>query len=165
MSATSSEADAAGGARADWAHVAMVLAIALFCAWYLWDATRASASADNLLLIAPAAVLGILMSLGIAWSEVRRGWRHAPTTAAGSGVGGRKDVRTVVFIGLMALYVVGLAYWPFDLATFLFTAASLYALGERRWLFVVVFSATLTVALMACLTALLPGTLPLLLPL
>jgi hypothetical protein len=162
MSGTSNEAAPAGAARTDWGHVAMVLAIALFCAWYLFDAVLASASADNLLLIAPSAVLGILLALGIAWSELRRGWRHAPAEGTNAT---RKTRRTGVFIVLMALYVAGLAYGPFDLATFLFAVAALVALGERRWLFVLVFAAVLTVAVMACLTALLPGTLPLLLPL
>jgi hypothetical protein len=142
----------------------MLLAIVLFCAWYLADAVRASAGTENLLLIAPAAVLGMLLSLGILAGELRRARRPAEGPAAAAG-NGAKDRRTLVFVGLMALYVAGLAYGPFDLATFLFAAASLLALGERRWIFVIVFSAVLTVALMACLTALLPSSLPLLLPL
>ncbi len=163
MSGTTTPAGPAAAARTDRGHLAMVLVIALFCLWYLVDAARASATVDNLLLIAPTALLGLVLCLVLAVAELRKGRAgEAGSAPAGSSLALR---RTIAFMGLMALYVAGLTWGPFDLATAIFIAAALFALGERRWWFILVISVVTTVVLLACLAALVPGSLPMLLPL
>lgn len=150
--------------RADRGHVALVSAIVALSAWYLVDAARASPTAENLLLIAPAAVLSCLLGLGILWRELRNAGDCTDDGRSATGPD-RSERQTALFMALMVLYVIGLATIPFDVATVLFSVAALFALGERRWPFLAGFSAALTVFVMAALSLLMPGSVPMLLPL
>ena len=154
----------ASSPRADRGHVALVLAIVTLSAWYLVDAARASPTAENLLLIAPAALLSCLLGLGILWGDLRKG-SHRTENGRLAGGPDRSERQTALFMALMVLYVIGLATIPFDVATLLFAVAALFTLGERRWPFLVGFSAALTVFVMAALSLLMPGSVPMLLPL
>lgn len=147
-----------------WGHVALVLGIGGLCVWYLADAARASPSVENLLLIGPAATLVILIGAGIIWAEFRKGLARPAAVKTLTGQD-RAGLRTAAFMALMVAYVIGLALIAFDVATVLFAAASLYALGERRILFLGGFAVTFTVLVMGALSLLIPSGVPMLLPL
>src|SRR5690606_12737764 len=108
----------------------------------------ASASIENLMLIAPAAaiVLGLCLLLALA---AILGRHRANTTILPSRLA--EERVTLTFIALFVAYVAGLAYVAFDLSTFLFVLISLLLLGERKRLlaigYAVVFAWLTTLAL------------------
>ena len=132
--------------RVDWAHLALVAGIAAFCLWFWFDARSASSDVQNLLVIQPAAILALALCAVIAFGAVR-----AEPDAAGpeSGTAARpgREWRGVLVAVLLGLYVLALVPVGFDVATFVFLAAGMYLLGERRPVFLVGYSAVFAAAM------------------
>ncbi|MBI3044417.1 MAG: tripartite tricarboxylate transporter TctB family protein [Betaproteobacteria bacterium] len=125
--------------RVEGGHLAFVGAIAAFCVWYWLDARAASTNVQNLLLIQPAAFLALALCVAIAAGTVKADRPDASAEPPGAAPSAR-DGRGLVVAGLLVLYVAVLLYIGFEVATFAFLAGSMYALGERRPVFLVVFS-------------------------
>lgn len=120
-----------------------------FIGWYLWNSATASATFENLLLVGPVGVLGLGLVLFIA-AQTLLGNRVPPVTAGipqRMPVGRTRDAIAVIIAFL--IFVAALPIIGFDVATFLFMAAVLVYLGERR----IVWVAGLSLAIAAGLTA------------
>jgi hypothetical protein len=142
-------------------HLGFVVVLGIFVGWYLWSSAAASASFENLILVGPVSVVGlVLVAIIIAQTIFQK---NTTPTAAGAipdrlPVGRTRDAIAViiaflVFVG--ASPVIG-----FDLSTFFFMAASMWYLGERRIVWIVGLSLAvavlLTVGALASLTYPLP---------
>jgi Na+-driven multidrug efflux pump len=136
--------------RIDWGHVAFVLFIAGTVAWYFADAYRASGSIKNMILIAPASGLALLLCAIILVQDFRQALAAPPESAprpkaegkpAAATKEGRHDARrAIAFIVVFGLYVGLLEVIGYDVATVLFIAAAMVMNGERRVLPIVGFS-------------------------
>lgn len=125
-----------------WGHFALLAGIAAFTLWYWQDARRASSDIQNLLLIQPAAILALALCAMIVIGALRQ--RADETHATESGSWRSRHGRGIAVALLLAAYVVALVPVGFDVATFVFLAAAMYALGERRTLFLAGYSALLS---------------------
>ena len=129
----------------DWEHLFLLAAILAFVGWYLWDATVASPTFSNLILIAPVGAVAIVLCFYIASAEITG--RHAllQTDAPGQSETGAAAVqsrfrtgsfRTIALLmSFFALFVMAIPYAGFDIATFFFMVATLWLLGERSIFF------------------------------
>lgn len=159
--------------KAALGHVILLLIFGCGLAWYAWDTWSASAKMSNTVLILPAALVGLLLIAGLLVRELRR-FSQAPDlperardTEVSSGEEtekdrAREDVRiSVILMVLLALYVGFMNRIGLDLATFLYIAASLVALDERRPLVIVAYSLGFTVVALGAMgqLILLPDTL------
>lgn len=156
-----------GGKRAlDWEHLFFLAFILAFLAWYLTDATLASPTFSNLILVAPVGAIGAILALYIGAGEIldhRAAAEPAPTAdSAGAAVPTLSRFRTgslgtvALLMALFGLFVAAIPYLGFDLATFIFTIATLWLLGERRIIFTLSLalgmSAGISVAALTLLT-------------
>ncbi len=127
------------GPQVQWGHVAAVLAMTGFIVWFLNDSWSRSARPQNLMLILPVAAVSVLVGLSILAGTLVRYLR---------GTGDERlqpvDVRIPGFMLLVAVYVAGLLYTGFDVATFVFVLGCLWLLGERNHLLAVGYAAALT---------------------
>ncbi len=129
----------------DWEHVFFLVTILAFLVWYLWDATAASPTFTNLILIAPVGALAVILALYIGSIEIfgHHGMpKDAPVgkveTVAGNAPSRFRagSVGTITLLmGCFGLFVAAIPYLGFDVATFGFIVATLWLLGERRVLF------------------------------
>jgi putative tricarboxylic transport membrane protein len=154
----------------DWEHLCFLAALVAFVAWYLCDAIAASPTFSNLILIAPAGILAVALALYIAATEI------LPLRPR---VGAAADIETAppaepsrfrqgslgtiaLLMGLFGLFVAAIPYAGFDVASFAFTAATLWLLGERRILFGLLLAlglaASVSIAALALLTVPMPMT-------
>lgn len=116
-----------------------------FLAWYLWDATAASPTFSNLILIAPVGAAALILLLYIGTAEITgcdgvpkmspSDQNELPAEAAPSRfrAGSRRTI--ALLMGLFGLFVAAIPYLGFDAASFLFVVATLWLLGERRVIF------------------------------
>ena len=101
----------------DWEHIFFLAAVLIFLVWYLSDATVASPTFSNLILIAPVGAIAAVLVFYIGTIAL-----------------------LMVFFGL---FVAAIPYAGFDVATFVFVIATLWLLGERS----VVFMLTLALGI------------------
>jgi hypothetical protein len=142
-------------------HLGFVLVLGLFVGWYLWTSVAASATFENLLLVGPVGVVGlVLVAIVIVQTVVQKN-----TTPAAAGaipdrmpVGRTRDAIAVI-IAFLA-FVATTSIVGFDLATFLFMAAVMWYLGERRIVWIVGLSLAVAVLLTAGALATLTYPLP-----
>lgn len=110
----------------------VLLAVALFIIWYLFDAYKALASIENLILIGPIAVF----TLGLCATEFIRYLRE--DEIENSKKESIRDVlpAMVIFMG----YILSLEFLGFDIGTTLFTAIFLKVHGEKSWKMILIYS-------------------------
>lgn len=127
--------------RMDWGHVAVVLGIALGIALYLANAMQASSRVGNLVLILPASVLGLILCVIILASIVRDAV-HAVKSGepAPEAEPLYERMRPILMLALFALYILLLPVLGMDLGSVIFIALALIANGERRPVFIAVYS-------------------------
>jgi hypothetical protein len=106
--------------------LALIAAFAIFVVWYLRACVVAAPTTENLLLILPVAGAAIVLIAIVAAGIVRESAQSVTATAK------PWTRRTASVIVAFALYVIALPFAGFDVATFVFVAALLPALGERR---------------------------------
>lgn len=144
--------------RTDWEHVFFLAVILGFLVWYLWTATVASPTFSNLILIAPVGAAAGILLLYIGSTEIVGHKAVAEATAFGQ-VATAADASPsrfragslttiVLLMCLFSLFVAGIPYVGFDVATFFFVLAALWLLGERR----VVSSLSLALGISAALS-------------
>ena len=157
--------------RTDWEHLLFLAAILLFLVWYLWTATAASPTFSNLILIAPVGAVAATLLMYIGATEilgrraVLRGGGAGSETAAAETAPSRFRAGSLMTVMLLmvlfALFVVGIPYVGFDLATFFFVIATLWLLGERRVIFTLSLALGIAAALSVAALTLLTFPMPL----
>lgn len=102
--------------------------------WYLIDAYRASATTENLLLILPAGIVVIGLSLWILVTSLlnKESAEPVPEKEKEEEKKEKKEVSIIGAMMILAGYVLSMNYIGFDVATFLFIAALMFLQGERR---------------------------------
>ena len=145
--------------RVDLPQTLFATAIAAFCACYLLNARAASSDVQNMLLIEPAAIAGLILSALIVRDTIRL--EPAGTMVAGAPLD-RPGARVVGSMVLLGAYVFSMAKIGFDLATYLYILANLILLGERRILVLVVLPLAFAAAIVYGLSAISSIPLPLL---
>lgn len=160
--------------QCDWGHIGFLIALLLVIAFYLVDAAIASRKAENLMMILPVSLIGIGICLwqirlsiaprssdpNTAQQSARNDPSAAPDTtnaAAESAIQrGLFKYRVPIFMGLLGLYLVGLIYVAFDLATFLFIWLSLVLQGERRKVLAFMYALLFALGVTWCLKLMVP---------
>ena len=134
------------------------LALAFAFAGYALDVTAKARGATDWMMILPAAGIGLLAlaaSLIEDWREAARS--PEPEIAPEDRVQTRN---ALVFMGVLAAYVMAIPYAGFDVATFVFLATALLVQGERRPLVVAGFALLTTLAVVWAFVSLLAVSLP-----
>jgi len=113
-----------------------VLFLVVTC-WYLIDSYKASATTENLLLILPAGIVVLGLSLWILTTTLRASAKAEPEEVI--EVTEKKEEKEVSVIGAMIIlagYILTMDWIGFDAATFLFIGSLMFLQGERRiaWL-------------------------------
>ncbi|UEM24420.1 tripartite tricarboxylate transporter TctB family protein (plasmid) [Skermanella mucosa] len=121
-----------------WGQCASFLLMALFTVWYLQDAYTASPTLPNMILIGPIGAVALIICASFLARELR-GLRIVP--AGPRDPVAERDYRVAGAMALMVLYIVGLFWIGFDIATFLFLAGGMALQGERRWAFLIIYAA------------------------
>ncbi|WP_252106349.1 MULTISPECIES: tripartite tricarboxylate transporter TctB family protein [unclassified Halomonas] len=115
--------------KRDYGDFLVLMALACFTLWYLWDAYSVSASPQNLLLILPLSLVVlviIVLELGL---RVKHRTLFRPSDED------EPLYKTLPVVGLFAAYVLSLETLGFDIATVAFIALFLVLKGERNvWL-------------------------------
>ncbi len=163
--------------QCDWGHIGFLIALLFAISFYLTDAILASRKAENLMMILPVSLIGIGICL---WqirlsitprvadvSEPNRTQQsaHQDPSAAPASAGTSTEpstqtwsykYRVPIFMGLLGLYVLGLIYVAFDLATFLFIWLSLVLQGERRKVLAFFYALLFALGVTWCLKLMVP---------
>lgn len=150
----------------DWEHLVFLLGIVGFLVWFCWDATAASPTFSNLILIAPVAAVALILCVYIGSIEIFRPSATAKATDqnAADAVPSRFRAGSLkaiaLLMGLFALFVGAIPYAGFDVASFVFIVATLWLLGERRVMFTLLLAlgiaAGISIAALTLLTSPIP---------
>jgi hypothetical protein len=138
--------------KVDYGHLGFVTFLAGYIGWYLFDTISVSTKVNNLLLVAPTAVLALLLALFVVRQCFHRADRlpveEAPEQydplAPKLPTERRQVIRMLTLGGALGAFVISLAFIGFDVAILLFTAASMAICGERRPLHLAAFSVIVT---------------------
>jgi putative tricarboxylic transport membrane protein len=153
----------------DWEHFLFLAIMAAFLVWYLADATLASPTFSNLILVAPvgAVAVGLLIYVVVAELIGPGAAVEAAAPAEGGATGDPSRFRTTTSLGsitllmvFFALFVAAIPYAGFDVATFVFVAATLWLLGERRVAFTLSLALGIAVGISIAAMTLLTFPLP-----
>lgn len=144
--------------RIDLGHLLFVLFILACVVWYFIDAYSASSSIQNLILIAPASGLALVLCAVVLFQILRppKTVAEEDKTEKMETAGGWARHRTPIFIVLFGLYVLTLDVIGFDVATYLFVAGAMLLQGERRPWVVVGYSLGFGTLVVWVFTMLLP---------
>ena len=117
----------------DLPHLAFATAIAGWAAWFCWDAWHSGADVENLILIAPASAAALVLYGFVVASccrvvEASGGTADPLRQPLADGVG----LKVAGSMALLAGLVTAGPLVGFDVACFLYIAAMLAFLGERR---------------------------------
>ncbi|MDO9024439.1 hypothetical protein [Zwartia sp.] len=141
--------------QCDWGHISFLVALLLIISLYLTDAIMASRKAENLMMILPVSLIGI----GICLWQIRLSAR--PRTSTSQSESAQTETylfkyRVPIFMGLLGLYLLGLIYVAFDVATFLFIWLSLLMQGEQRKVLAFFYALLFAVGVTWCLKLMVP---------
>lgn len=134
-------------------HAALLGIVLAISGFILWSAVSASASLDNLVVVAPAAtVLGVLLLIIVA-----NALRKPVSEDAGSGVWG-----DLLLLAGFSAFCLALTHVGFDVATFIFVWAGVVTSGERGLWQPPLYAAVFTVVLVKGFGSLFPYPMPML---
>lgn len=123
----------------DWQHLAFLALIAGGIAWYLLDARSVSLATNNLLLVQPLSLFGLLLCAFILPQCVRRA--DQPVEAQDEdvdpvGMSQPEEARELLHIAALALalgvMIFTIPYLGFDVCLLAFAAVAMAVCGERR---------------------------------
>jgi putative tricarboxylic transport membrane protein len=147
----------------DWGQIAFTTAVAGWIVWYYFDARAASSNLQNMLLIRPATIVALILYCVVIFQALNVAPDEPRTGRSPEGAKSPASLRAPGIAASLIAYVVLLPYLGFDIATFLFVAATMVVAGERRWwvalLFAAAFSAFLALAFKFALSTPVPTTL------
>lgn len=150
----------------DWGHTAVVLCIADVIAAYWLDARSVSLGINNLLLVQPASLLGLVLCAIVLRQCVRQvpdECAAEPATPSVRWTQAIELLKVAAMAAALGVFVFSLETIGFDAACFLFVAVGLVICGERRWWVLILFPAVFTVLLILFFRALIPFPMPTLL--
>jgi len=139
----------------DWGHISFLVALLVVISLYLIDAVMASRKAENLMMILPVSLIGI----GICLWQIRLSARPHASTSPSEAAQTETHLfkyRVPIFMGLLGLYLVGLIFVAFDVATFLFIWLSLLMQGEKRKILAFFYSLLFAIGVTWCLKLMVP---------
>jgi putative tricarboxylic transport membrane protein len=128
------------------------LALGALCVWYLGDAYAASSRVSNLILIMPAALVGVVLAVAIAVQQLYTAGDESKAARApvrqtdGAATARSTSLRTFGMMVALVIYVLVQEWLGFDVATMIFMVVSLVILGERRVVFILVYASLFTIA-------------------
>lgn len=155
------QADSAWFKRIDWGHSLVVLGITGGIILYLVDTLRASSKVGNLILILPASILGLGLCALLAVGIVREARSPIdPETVAPEKEPLQERLRPLVLLGLFALYILLLPALGLDVGSLFFLILALIANGERRPVFIVLYSLIFAVIVTILFKSILPYPMP-----
>ncbi|WP_417419948.1 tripartite tricarboxylate transporter TctB family protein [Halomonas sp.] len=144
-----------------WGNVLFSMSLAAVFGYYAHGVHAAARGVTDWLLILPAAGIGITALLAITGAKVIDWYRQvAPVSHHASDDSARP---ALLFMGLLALYVLSILIIGFDLGSFLFLCLALYLQGERRWWVIICFGLLVSVPIVVLFIELLGVRLPTLL--
>jgi hypothetical protein len=155
-----------GTIEIDWGHLLLLLFIGGWIGAYLIDTRATSLATNNLLLVQPTALIGLILCLVVLPQCFHR--RDPASVAVPSAETEAERRRELGELGKVALlaaafgaFVSTLETVGFDIGCGLFTAVALYICGERRWWVVLLFTTIFTVGLIYGYRAMIPFPFPL----
>jgi|GEM_PF-276661 len=153
----------AGAVEIDWGQLLLLAFIGGWILVFLLDARSTSLSVHNLLLVEPAAIIGLLLCVAVLPQCFRR---RAVSVATEEALAKRRRERAeLANIALLAAafgaFVSTLETVGFDVGCWLFTAVAIYICGERRWWVNLSFTTVLTLVLIYGYRAMIPFPFPL----
>lgn len=133
--------------------------------WYLFDAYQASPSSENMLLILPAAVVVICLSLWIIGSTLYKTplIDTVEPQSEKETSPEKKPVSVLSAMCILAGFVLSMDWIGFDVATFLFMVALMFLQGERRLVWLGGFSLIFAVLTSLFFEYMIPYPMPMLL--
>ncbi|MBC7282380.1 tripartite tricarboxylate transporter TctB family protein [Hoeflea sp.] len=144
-----------------WGHLLLLCVIAAIILAYWLDARGTSLKTNNLLLVQPGAILGLVL-VALVLPQV---FRKVSVEEVPDATARRQDLlnvgRVALLAGAFGLFVFSLETIGFDIATFVFVAAGLYLCGEKKLWVIGVYSAIFTVLVVYGYQALVPYPFPL----
>jgi len=142
-------------------NFAILLALFLYTAWYLWDTWRASTQIYNLIFVLPLTVSILLLCLLTFVKELL-----VPVSTSqdkSESLEEAEDSATFKVVLLFVGYVVTLPWLGFDVGTFIFIALFLHLAGEKKWQWVLGYSLVFAFSSALFFSYMLPYPMPLLL--
>ncbi len=137
-----------------WGAIAFVLLIAVITGLYLFDTVSVSMNRNNVILVLPLSILVLALCALVIIRNIRFSspGQEKPTIDDGEVDPASAEVeqslpdmfRALILLGLLGVYVFSYQVIGFDAATFIFIAVSLFLLGHRNWVFVLVYSLIFT---------------------
>jgi len=135
------------------ADFAVVILLAFFVIWYMYDAYSASSQPENLILIVPIAGIALTLCVLELFRQAKQEETHCKSKDEPV-----KDVLTI--IGLFSVYVLSLETLGFDVATTLFVGAFLWLQKERRIVWLVGYSVAFGLLMSTFFAQMLPYPMP-----
>lgn len=146
----------------DVPHLTFVTLLSGWAAWFCWDASHASATVENLILILPISVVAIVLYFFVAadcFHRVPAGEEKEPFAREPLARG--MAVRIAGSMALLAGFVVAGPLIGFDIASFAYTLGMMAFLGERRIWVLLLVPLLFSAVVIYCFSTLLSTPLPL----
>ncbi|WP_430249603.1 tripartite tricarboxylate transporter TctB family protein [Neorhizobium sp. DAR64860/K0K1] len=121
-------------------HLGLLLIFFGFVVWFAHNAWVASPTTLNMLLIAPMAVLALVLITSITFGLFRHPERDADGPQEESDGSLRQRFGVPIGCLALALYVLSLETIGFDIAGVLFCAATMFLMGKRNLLVIALYS-------------------------
>ena len=124
----------------DVPHLIFATLLAGWTAWYCWDASSASATVENLILILPISVAAVVLYFFVAAGCFHRvAAAGEPHTFGHKALAGGMVVKVVGSMALLAGFVTAGPRIGFDITSFAYVLGMMAFLGERRiWVLLLV---------------------------
>jgi hypothetical protein len=119
----------AASTRRHWGAFLFALALAAAMLFYTWTVLDMARRTTDWLLIAPAAVIGVLAAIWAGVGDLRK----APAVQRLVEASRDETVRPVILIGLTIAFACVVPFIGFDVGTAIFILLCLIVQGERSW--------------------------------
>lgn len=145
----------------NWGYLLFILAIVLGCLMYLADAIQSSSSIQNLILVVPAVLLVLILSVFQIFESITiKESKESTDTQAECDKSGASVGFILTFFAIFAAYLAGIYYIGFDIPTLAFMLVSIILHGERRWLYLIAYPALFTYMIVSGMKLLLSFPVP-----
>lgn len=145
----------------DIPHIIFATGIAGWVAWYCWDAWHANAAIENLILILPVSVVGVVLYFFVVagcFQRVRQ--KEEQSTLPHKLLAPGTAFKIAGSMVMLAALVLAGPLIGFDIASFVYMLAMMAFLGERRIIVLLLFPLLFSVAVIYCFGTLLATPLP-----
>ena len=147
----------------------LVFFICVASIFYLINAIRQSLSIENLIFVLPLSLVTVCLGATLIWRDFRANVQNELTQKI--QVTQNKDtisqnispldpknavIRSLLLMLVFSLFIFALIFGPFDFLSIIFTLCGIYILGERRPLFLVLYSVAVGLTITGLFSYLLP---------